>query len=126
MTEKTVTCDICGQEISQADSYRKGGKTICEDCMLGSSQKVQACDPLAARSAEIFRDKAGIESTGGLTDLQREICEFVRTRGRTTADELLRQFPISGPELENQVAILRHCNLVKGQKKGAVVYLVPF
>jgi late competence protein required for DNA uptake (superfamily II DNA/RNA helicase) len=126
MTEKTVTCAVCGQEIPQEDSYQKGGKTVCEDCMLGSSQKVQACDPFAARSAEIFRDKAGIESTEGLTDLQKNICEFVRAKGKTTADELLQQISISEPELENQLAILRHCNLVKGQKEGARVYLVPF
>lgn len=126
MSSKIITCADCGQEVPADDSYSRGGQTLCEDCFLKGSLGVKACDPFAARSAELFRKTSGIESTEGLTDLQKKICEFVRSQGKTTVDELLNQFPVSGPEMENQLAVLRHCNLVKGQKEGAGVYLVPF
>jgi late competence protein required for DNA uptake (superfamily II DNA/RNA helicase) len=123
---KLVNCQGCGQEVPEGDSYRQGNQTLCEDCYLKGVQQVQACDPLAARSAEMFRQTSGIKSTEGLTALQKEICEFVWSRGKATAGELLAKFKISRQELENQVAVLRHCSLIKGHQERSKVYLVPF
>jgi hypothetical protein len=38
----------------------------------------------------------------------------------------MANFSISQRELEHVVATLRHCELVRGQKEGDKVYLVPF
>ena len=38
--------------------------------------------------------------------------------------ELLERFKLPLPDMENQFAILRHCQLLKGKKEGDSVYIV--
>jgi hypothetical protein len=38
----------------------------------------------------------------------------------------MQRFNVSQGELEWVVATLRHCELVRGEKEGNTVYLVPF
>ena len=121
-----VKCRRCGQDIPRDDSYTRGTQILCEDCYLKGSQQIQACDPFAARSAERFRKMSGFEAAEGLTELQRAIYDLVKSKGKVTGEELVNLLHVSIKELENQVAILRHCGLVKGQKEGNKVYLTPF
>jgi len=123
---ETVKCQKCGTEIAGDNSYTSGTQLLCEDCYLKGASRVQACDPFAVRSAERFRKTSGLKATDGLTELQKAIHGFIQSRGKATAGELLTAFHISNQELENQIAILRHCELVKGQKEGDKVYLTPF
>jgi late competence protein required for DNA uptake (superfamily II DNA/RNA helicase) len=121
-----VKCQKCGREISRRDSFTHGGQILCEDCYLEAAHRVQICDPLAVRSAKQFRKASGLQSTEGLTELQRAICEFIKSKGKASVEELFTTFHLSPQELENQIAILRHCDLVKGKKEGNKVYLTPF
>ena len=121
-----LRCQKCGREISRDDSLTRGDQILCEDCYVKATHRVQTCDPLAVRSAKRFRKTSGLEATEGLTELQRAICEFIKSRGKVTGEELFSTFHLSPQELENQIAILRHCELVKGQKEGNKVYLTPF
>ena len=121
-----VKCQKCGTDTPRDNSYASGAQTLCEDCYLKGTSRVQACDPFAVRSAERFRKVSGLEATDGLTKLQKAIYEFIQSRGKATAGELIAALHISNQELENQIAILRHCELVKGQKEGNKVYLTPF
>jgi late competence protein required for DNA uptake (superfamily II DNA/RNA helicase) len=123
---ETVKCQKCGREISRAESLTHGQQILCEDCYIDATHRVQTCDPLAVRSAKLFRKTSGLEAAEGLTGLQRAICEFIKSRGRVSREELVGEFHISPQELENQIAILRHCELVKGQKEGKKVYLTTF
>jgi predicted HTH transcriptional regulator len=66
----------------------------------------------------------GLEGTDGLTNLQKEIYEYIREKGKATRAELMENFKLPAPELENQFAILRHCQLLKGKKEGDAVYIV--
>jgi hypothetical protein len=43
-----------------------------------------------------------------------------------TAAELTAEFELSPDELQSQLAILRHCELLRGSKEGDKVYVVPF
>ena len=121
-----VKCQRCGREVPRDDSFIRGTQTLCEDCYLKGSQQIQACDPFAVRSAERFRKLSGFEAAEGLTELQKAIYDFIKSKGKVTGVELLSSLHISVKELENQVAILRHCGLVKGQKEGNKVYLTSF
>ncbi len=121
-----VKCQKCGREISRDDGLTRGEQILCEDCYINATHRVQTCDPLAVRSAKLFRKTSGLEATEGLTELQRAICEFIKSRGKVTGEELFNKFHLSPQELENQIAILRHCELVKGQKEGNKVFLTPF
>ena len=121
-----VICQKCGHEVPREDSYTRNDQNFCEDCYIGVTGRVQTCDPMAVRSAVQFRKKSNLEATEGLTELQREMVEFIKSSGRAAVEELLTTFNLTPQELENQIAILRHCELVKGQKEGSNVYISPF
>jgi hypothetical protein len=126
--EKTspAACAACGRELAGEDSIEEEGKVFCEDCYIEGHHKIQACNPWAVRSKKIFREEAGLEGTEGLTELQKSIYEFIVSRGGAKKEEIAEKFGITLLETENQFALLRHCELVKGQKRANGVYLVPF
>lgn len=119
-------CEACGCTLEKEDRIEEEGKTLCEDCYIEGHHKIQTCNPWAVRSKKIFREEAGLEGTEGLTELQKEIYEFVVSSGGVKKDEIPKKFGISALEAENQFALLRHCELLKGQKRADGVYLVPF
>lgn len=121
-----VKCQACGCELEKEDCIEEEGKTFCEDCFIEGHHKIQACNPWAVRSKKIFREEAGLEGTEGLTELQKAIYEFIVSSGGAKKEEIAKKFEISLLETENQFALLRHCELVKGQKRPDGVYLVPF
>jgi len=121
-----VRCQNCGKEVPEDEVFAAEGKTLCEDCYIDVGHRIRACDPWGERSKRIFRDSHGLEGTDGLTDLQKEIYEYIRSKGKATRMELLEQFKLPPTELENQFAILRHCQLLKGKKEGDAVYIVPW
>ncbi len=129
MTEGTtnfVKCHVCGGELEKEDVIEEESKIFCEDCYIESHHKIQACNPWAVRSKKLFREEAGFEGTEGLTELQKAIYEFIVSSGGVKKEEIAQKFEISLLETENQFALLRHCELVKGQKMADGIYLVPF
>jgi len=90
------------------------------------SRRIQGCDPWAVYTAKRFRKLAGLQGTQGLTKQQKTIYEFIKSKGKVTFEELHRAVQLPPQELENQIAVLRHCELVKGQSEEGKVYLVPF
>jgi recombinational DNA repair protein (RecF pathway) len=121
-----LQCKRCGREISDNERYEYGGETLCEDCYINVRYPMKACDPWAVYSATRSRETLGLKGTEGLTELQQAIYEFVRSNGKATREELMRNFNLAEPELQTQLAILRHCQLVKGTKEGNKIYLVSF
>lgn len=121
-----VKCQVCGCELSGEDCIEDEGKVFCEDCYIEGHHKIQACNPWAVRSKKLFREEAGLEGTEGLTELQKAIYEFIVSSGGAKKEEIAKKFEISLLETENQFALLRHCELLKGQKRTEGVYLVPF
>jgi hypothetical protein len=90
------------------------------------NHRIQGCDPWAVYSAKRFRKLAGLQGSQGLTKQQREIYEFIKSKGKVTFKNLHRAVQLPPQELENQIAILRHCELVKGQSEDGKVYLTLF
>jgi recombinational DNA repair protein (RecF pathway) len=121
-----MKCDRCGREIKEADRYAHRGETLCEDCYLDIRLEVKACDPWAVYSATRSRESADFKGTEGLTDVQREIYELVKRRGKVTREEAIEDLNLSEQEMRTQLATLRHCELVKGHKEDDKVYLVPY
>jgi late competence protein required for DNA uptake (superfamily II DNA/RNA helicase) len=126
MTEESVKvkCQECGCSVPQDECMVSDGKTLCEDCYIAASHRIRVCDPWGEHSKMVFRESHGLKGTEGLTDLQKEIYEFIESRGKATRDEIAQRFNLSPQELENEFAILRHCQLLKGMKEGDKVYLV--
>ena len=119
-----IKCQNCGKEVSEDEVFATEGKTLCEDCYIDVGHRIRICDPWGERSKKIFRKSHGLEGTEGLTDLQKKIYEYVQTRGKATKIELMAEFKLPPTELDNQFAILRHCQLLKGRKEGDNVYIV--
>jgi recombinational DNA repair protein (RecF pathway) len=121
-----VKCSRCGREVSMDDSYQHLGKTLCEDCYIDIRYPAKACDPWAVYSATKSRETLGLKGTEGLTDLQQVIYEFIKQKGKVTREELIDNFELTEAQLQTQLAILRHCELIKGSKEDGRIYLVPF
>jgi late competence protein required for DNA uptake (superfamily II DNA/RNA helicase) len=121
-----MKCNRCGQEIKEGDSYTHMGETLCEDCYLDVRLEVKACDPWAVHSATRFRETSGLKGAEGMTELQKAIYEFVRSKGKVTREEVMEDFSLAESEMQTQLATLRHCELVKGHKEDGRIYLIPF
>jgi hypothetical protein len=119
-----VKCQGCGIDVPAENCLISEGKTLCEDCYMEVGQRIRVCDPWGERSKLIFRESHELKGTDGLTDLQKRIYEFIKTKGKVTREELAEEFVLKPGELENEFAILRHCQLLKGKKEGDKVYLV--
>lgn len=123
---KTVKCQECGKEVPADECVVERGRNYCEDCYMDAHQQIKACDPWAVRSKKLFREGAGLEGSEGLTELQKKIYDFIVSRGGAKHEEIVRELGIPLREVNNQFALLRHCELLKGQKREDGVYLVPF
>jgi hypothetical protein len=121
-----VKCDRCGREITEEESRSYLTETLCDDCYLDARYEAKACDPWAVYTATKEREDAGLDGTEGLTGLQKAIYHLVKNRGKVTAAELTQEFELTPDELQSQIAILRHCELLRGSKEGDKVYIVPF
>lgn len=76
------------------------------------------------RSKRIYRESHGLNGEEGLTDLQKSIYRFIAKKEKATREEVAENLGLSMNELENEFAILRHCQLLKGKKEGNKIYLV--
>ena len=121
-----VNCERCGHEILAMDGYQHLGQTLCEDCYIDIRNPPKACDPWAVYSATRSRQIQGMNGAEGLTDLQKAIYEFIRGKGKVTREELIAHFNLKEIELQSHLAVMRHCELVKGYKESDRIYLVPF
>lgn len=121
-----MNCKRCGRQVSESEQYEYLGETLCEDCYIDIRYPAKACDPWAVYSATRHRETLGLRGTEGLTELQKAIYEFVRSKGKVTREELMKNFNLAESELQTQLAILRHCGLVKGTKEDDQIYLVAF
>jgi hypothetical protein len=124
--EEIQKCNRCGCEHPSEDLIEEGGIQICEDCYINAHARIKVCDPWAVRSKKILREKAGLVGSEGLTDIQKEIYDFIISKGGATREEITKRFTLPPEELENEFAILRHCELVKGQRRDDGVYIVAF
>jgi hypothetical protein len=91
---------------------------------MDARQRIKVCDPWGERSKLVFRETHGLTGTEGLSDLQKSIYEFIKMWGKATREELAREFRLKPSILENEFAILRHCQLVKAKKEDGDIYLV--
>ena len=126
MAEEKVKCESCGELTPKEWTLELNGKILCEDCYIDKQQTLKACDPFAVQTAKLVRELSGQKGTDGLTALQKQIYELVQTKGKVSKKELISKFDLSSKELEKQIAILRHCELIKGQKIDGQIFIVPF
>jgi len=86
----------------------------------------KVCDPLAVSSTLSVRRQLGQTGTEGLSELQKQIYGAVTERGRVSREELLERFGLSAEGFERELAVLRHCELLRGFKEGKTVYFMKY
>ena len=120
-----MKCHRCGREISAEESYSHQGQTLCDDCMEVMSSQEKTCDPWATYLSGRAREGAGQQGAEGLTETEREIYEFVKSQGKATRDEVMAKFGLSAPDLDPQLHVLMHSELIKERSEGGTMYLIP-
>ena len=119
-----MLCEKCGMEISEKEEvFRYAGRNYCEDCYLEAISVPKACDPMAVRSARLTRERLGQTGTEGLLPVQKNIYNYLHEHAKATKEQLAQLFKLEPKELEKHLAILRHCELVKGRKEGNTIYM---
>ncbi len=121
-----IACSRCKAKIASEDTYHHHGQDLCEDCFMGAMQAPKTCDVAATQLAKKHRQSAGQSGTEGLLDIQKNIHDFIKENGKVTRQQIMDEFKIPEWELDKQIAVLRHCELVKGRKEADGVYLVLF
>ena len=122
----TLKCERCNVEVAEADIYKHRDQNLCEDCYMGALQAPKTCDVAATQHAVKHRRAAGQTGTEGLLEIQKNIHDFIKENGKVTREQIMGELDIPEWELEKQIAILRHCELVKGRKEDGKIYLVLF
>jgi len=122
----SILCAKCGEEIPAGEQCNFHGQTLCEDCYIGAIQRPKACDVWSVHSAKASRTSAGQTGTDGLTETQKIIYNTVKDAGKITKAELINRLNMPEWELENQFAVLRHCELIKARKEGDKIFMMLF
>lgn len=118
-----MQCERCGLTLKEEEKYDFHGEVLCEDCYFYVTNPPKACDPMAVATALSVRKQLGQSGTSGLTELQKQIYSVIEQRGKVTREELLEIIKVKPEELEQQFAILRHCELIRAFKEGDKVFL---
>ncbi len=121
-----IECARCKSKTPREDTYQYRGQDLCEDCFMGAMQAPKTCDVAATQLAKKHRQSTGQSGTEGLLEIQKKIYDFIKENGKVTRQQVMDEFNIPEWELEKQIAVLRHCELVKGKKEADRVYLVLF
>lgn len=93
---------------------------------MEETHPVVRCDPKAVHSARVLSqaDKPSVKDS--LDDLQKGLYKFIADRGKVTLEEICEKFNLSSVRAQNQLAILRHLELIKGKKEVDNTYIVLF
>ncbi|WGM90060.1 MAG: hypothetical protein NUK63_02775 [Candidatus Bathyarchaeum tardum] len=122
---ETKKCSICGCELSENEIYILHGKNLCEDCHMEETHPVKVCNPLPVISAKKM-GQTKQEPADTLNELQKAIYTYIMDNKKATVQQLCTKFELTEAQLTNQIAVLRHLQLIKGQKQGHTIYFVPF
>jgi hypothetical protein len=117
-------CISCGALLEDDDIYEVKGKIFCDTCAMGQHKVLQKCDPGAVRSALRDRQRSGFTGLDGLTDFQKEIYAFMKDQDGATMEQFVEKFKCAPETIDNELTVLRHLELGKGQKRADGVYFV--
>jgi len=120
-----MNCNRCGRELTEKQSYVYQGKVMCENCLMDVGLSIKECDPWATYVDTSARKRHGLTAAEGLTQTEKAIYEFVKSRGRATREEVMKNLELSDKDLESQLLPLMHSELIKEQGKGDKMYLIP-
>lgn len=119
-----MICARCKEDIPPGEEMNFMGQTLCEDCYVEAVEPPRTCDVAAVYGAKLKRKQDGQQGTDGLTELQKQIYEYVKANGKVTPEAVAEKFQLTPWELQRQFTTLRHCELLKGTKIDGQIYML--
>ncbi len=113
-----MQCVKCGESIPAGEERELHGRTLCEDCYMDGLSPPRTCDPWAVHSAKSFLQQAPAGKTQ-LTPRQERILGILRETGGIEPKDLSARLQVSLPDLEREIAALRHMEKLRGALKGS-------
>lgn len=108
-----MICDRCGEHIQTGEEMEHYGQTFCEECYMQALSPARACDPWAVRSAQSLSQLD--EDYSKLSEIQVNILQVLRETGGIEREVIARKLGLKLPELERELATLRHMEKVRGE-----------
>ncbi|MEM1575757.1 MAG: hypothetical protein QXF09_04870 [Nitrososphaerota archaeon] len=84
------------------------------------------CNPWAVHSTKQVLKIGGIKTEESLINIQKAIYNFIKSRRKVTIEEISKELNLLQKEIEIQIVILRHFELIKEQKEENKNYIVLF
>lgn len=121
-----MKCQKCGRALTKDESFSYQGQTLCEDDYIKvlSKETERECDPWATYLSARERGGAWPKTTDNLTELQKGMYDFVKSRAKVTRDGLMANYRLSEEELALHLQVLMHSELIKERSEAGVLYLV--
>lgn len=120
------TCVKCGIEIADDEVYIMNGEELCDDCSIILAMRTTAkrCDPIAVQSSITARKQSKEIGTEGLTPLQKDVYDYIKSNNGATIKQLTDRFEMIEEELDLMLITFRHMELCKGERREDGVYMV--
>ena len=111
-----MKCDRCGEGIPAGDEMDYHGQTLCEECYMHAMSPARACDPWAVRSAQTLSQVDG--AYADLSESQAKILQVLQDTGGVEASVIAQKLEMKLPELERELATLRHMEKIRGEMRS--------
>jgi hypothetical protein len=111
-----MKCDRCDVEIPLGEETDYFGRMLCEECYMQVLSPARACDPWAVRSAQTLSKID--EGNADLSETQAAILQILQETGGTQAGDIAQRLDMKLPELERELATLRHMEKIRGEMRA--------
>ncbi len=111
-----MNCDRCGEKILAGEEMDHYGQKLCEDCYMQALSPARGCDPWAVRSAQTLSQMD--DRYSGLSTIQEKILQVLEETGGAEPVVLADMLQMKLPELERELAMLRHMERIRGRMQA--------
>jgi TolA-binding protein len=111
-----MKCDRCGEKILAGEEMDHHGQMLCEDCYMRALSPAIACDPWAVRSAQTLSQMD--ERYAALSKTQTRILQILEETGGAEPSVIAQKLQMKLPQLEREIATLRHMEKVRGKMRA--------
>lgn len=110
-----MICNRCGETIPAGEEMQHFGQTLCEECYMQALRPARSCDPWAVRSAQTLSQLD--EDYSKLSKAQTDILKLLKETGGAEPEMIAERLGMKLPELQRELATLRHMEKVRGALK---------
>ncbi len=119
-----MLCERCSDPIEKGEERHWHGQTLCEDCYMDALSPARACDPWAVHTAKSMVQQGG--KGPQLNPTQEKILEILQETGGLEPADLGQRLQIKAPDLERELAALRHMEKIRGELREGKRFILPW